>query len=129
MKKLIYMFIATAIILSCLCISASANDIFTYETHETHCTVEIHDDNMSYEKKQAIANRLIGADEYEVAPANIWCDIFGHDYLYTTSTVVTHKARTTAPRCKQQLYDVTYCEDCDYMQQTLVSTSYIYCCS
>ena len=130
MKKLIYLLICTAIIMTNLCIFADANgnELFTYEIDGYEYTVEIADDNISSEKKQAIANALVGADESEIMPANIWCDIFGHDFAYTTSSVITHKVNSKPPRCKASYYDVKYCEDCDYSEQTLTGSTYIDCC-
>lgn len=130
MKKSISILICISIIMSVLCIYASAteNSIYKYEIDGYEYTVEIDDSNIPAEKKQAIADNLVGADEYGVAPANILCDIFGHDYLYTTSVVYKHKVYTSSPRCQKLTYDVKYCEDCDFMQQTLVNTTRVYCC-
>lgn len=112
----------------CILASATGNDTIELEANNTHYTIEFEDTTLSEEKKNSISYALIGTNESEIMPANIWCDIFGHDYKYTTATVTEHKAKTYAPRCKLLTYDVTYCEDCDYTAQTLLGTSYINCC-
>ena len=129
MKKTINLFICIAILMTSMCIIADAttND-YTYEIDGYEYTIEISDENISNEKKQTIANALVGVNESEIMTANIWCDLFGHDYKYTTASMTQHKVNVYNPRCKRQTYDVTYCEDCDYTEQTLKATSYISCC-
>ena len=130
MKKLTCLLISLLIVMSSVCVIASAisNNVVEYIKDDTKYTVEFEDSTVSEEKKVVIANALIGTDEAEIMTANIWCDLFGHDYKYTTASVVQHKAKIYAPRCKKQSYDVTYCEDCDYTEQTLKAVNYINCC-
>lgn len=130
MKKIICILICLLMVMSSVCVIASAtsNNVVEYIKDDTKYTVEFEDSTVSEEKKVVIANALIGTDEAEIMTANIWCDLFGHDYKYTTASVVQHKAKIYAPRCKKQSYDVTYCEDCDYTEQTLKSVVYIECC-
>ena len=132
MKKAISILMSILILMSTMCIWATAtnasNDTYTYETEEAVYTVEFNDNNLTAEEQKLVAAKLANVEYNAAAPANILCDIFGHDYKDTSATVITHKARTYAPRCKQQTYHVTYCEDCDYTEQTLLGTAYIYCC-
>ena len=131
MKKTICAFICLLMVMSTACVVASAtsNSGIEYIKEDTKYTVEFDDSTISEEKKIVIANALIGTEESEITTANVLCDLFGHDYQYTTASVVEHKAKVYAPRCKKLSYDVTYCEDCDYTEQTLKSTVYIYCCA
>ena len=133
MKKIISILMCTLMIMTSTCIRATATDseenVYHYTIDGTEYRVEFHDNNLTAEEQELVAAKLVGADINAASPANILCDIFGHDYLYTTTTVTTHKVRTTAPRCKQETYKVTYCEDCDYMQKTLTKTEYISCCA
>lgn len=129
MKKIISLLICTIILMTSLCIIADANsNSYTYIIDEVEYTVEISDTNISNEKKQLIADALINMNESEIMPANIWCDLFGHDYKYTTASMTQHKVNVYNPRCKRQTYDVTYCEDCDYTEQTLKAINYVNCC-
>lgn len=130
MKSIISLLICSLIVMTTMCVFASANenDVIKYTENDIEYTVEFEDSALSDEKKTVIVNALIGTDESGIMLANIWCDIFGHDYKYTTVSVIEHKASAIAPRCKKQTYDVTYCEDCDYTQETLVNVTYINCC-
>ena len=132
MKKTISILMSILMLMSTMCIWATAtntsNTTYTYETEEAVYTVEFNDNNLTAEEQKLVAAKLAGIEYNTAAPANIWCDIFGHDYKYTTASVIAHKTRTYAPRCKRQTYDVTYCEDCDYTEQTLLTTAFIYCC-
>lgn len=130
MKKITTILICVSIMMTSMCVFATAtsDNAYTYEFDGMEYTVEIIDASISNEKKLSIANSIIGANENEIMTVNIWCDLFGHDYQYTTASVIEHKVSELNPRCKKQTYDVTYCEDCDYTEQTLVNTTYINCC-
>ena len=129
MKKFTSLLICTLIIMTSLCVIASATDnTNTYYANGNEYTVEFENSTISDEKKDSLANALIGNDESEIMTANILCDIFGHDLKSTTASVIEHKAKQYAPRCQRFLYSVTYCEDCDYSEQQLISTLYINCC-
>jgi hypothetical protein len=112
----------------CIVADAMDNGIYTYDFDGTEITVEIEDNSISAEKKESIAKSLLGNTESDIMVAYIWCDLFGHEYKYTTATVIEHKVNKYNPRCKTKLYDVTYCNDCDYTEQTLLATSFINCC-
>ncbi len=64
-----------------------------------------------------------------VATCGLTCTLFGHKLESTTLRTVTHKARSTAPRCLERTYDYVACTRCDYEVSTLLGSSYIYCCS
>lgn len=122
--------LCAVILMTSMCVFADAmnNGVYTYVSDDAKYTVEINDNSIAEEKKKNIANSLLGNTETDIMVANIWCDIFGHEYKYTTATVIEHKVNTYNPRCKSQLYDVTYCNDCDYTEQTLKATSFTICC-
>lgn len=128
MKKITTVLICVVIMMSSMCIFAAATSdkVYTYEFDGIEYTVEISDESISEEKKQAISQNLIRTDN--VQTYGLGCTLFGHDYKYTTASVIQHKVSELNPRCKKQTYDVTYCEDCDYTKETLVNTTYINCC-
>ena len=130
MKKITSLLICAHIILTSMCISASATNTETkeYSYNGIEYTVEFEDSEISEETKENIAYSLIGNDESDIMPANILCTIFGHDYKETMASVIQHKASATSPRCRKQTFDVTYCDDCDYTKSTLLGTTYINCC-
>lgn len=131
MKKIISVLMTVLMLMTALTVWASANaetDTYVCEVDGVEYTVEFEGDALSAEKKEAIAQKLIGTEDSSVQTYGLGCTLFGHDYTYNTVRVITHKVRATAPRCQQDTYDTTGCEDCDYFEQTLVNISYIYCC-
>lgn len=132
MKKAISILMSILVLMITMCICATAtsasNSTYTYETEDAVYTIEFIDNNLTAEEQELVAAKLAGIEYNTAAPANIWCDIFGHDYKYTTASVITHKYRATDPRCKKDLYNVKYCEDCDFTEETLTSSVYIVCC-
>ena len=133
MKKIISILMGLLILMTTMCICATAtsdsNNTYTYETEEAVYTVEFNDNNLTAEEQKIVSAKLVGINDGSAQTYGLGCTLFGHDYKYTTANVVTHKVRTYAPRCKKQIYDVTYCEDCDYTEQTLTTTTYIDCCA
>lgn len=132
MKKVISILICVLIVMSTMCIIATASSAttnkYTYTIDDTNYTVEFEDNNLTSEEQEILARRILGLESSDVQTCGLGCTLFGHDYKYTTS-VTQHKVRDSAPRCKVCIYDVTYCEDCSYTDETLTSTSYQNCCS
>lgn len=64
----------------------------------------------------------------ETSTYNVICTLFGHKLETSTASTVTHKARTTAPRCLKKTYTVESCTRCDYSTKTLKNSQYISCC-
>lgn len=131
MKKIISILMSILMIMSAMCIFASASsetdNTYTYVIDGCEHTV-IFEESVPAEKQEMIAQKLIGIYDDSAQTYGLGCTLFGHDYLYTTSSMIQHKVNTYEPRCRKLTYDVTYCEDCDYMEQTLVKTDSIYCC-
>ena len=132
MKKIISILISACIIMTFLCVVASAQDVnvktYTFETENAHFTVEFNNNNLTEEQERRIAQKLISSEENTIQTFGLGCTLFGHDYKYTSANVITHKYRTSHPRCKKDMYNVKYCEDCDYTEETLTTTTYIVCC-
>ncbi|MBQ6935025.1 MAG: hypothetical protein IJN49_00625 [Clostridia bacterium] len=57
------------------------------------------------------------------------CTLLGHKTESSIVCTITHKVRTTAPRCVERTYSYEACTRCDYETSTLISTEYIVCCS
>lgn len=57
------------------------------------------------------------------------CTLFGHKIEGTAVSAITHKVRSTSPRCKKETYNYEACTRCDYETSELVATVYIVCCS
>ncbi len=131
MKRIVSILICALILMTTLCVVASAesNNTYTFETGDEHIVVTFESDNLTEEQQRRVAEGLVFGKDNTAATYGLGCTLFGHDYVYETSYVVTHKVRTTHPRCRQQTYEVTYCEDCDFHEETLVDTRYVDCCA
>ncbi len=131
MKKIISILMSILMIMSAMCIFASAaseaDNTYTCVIDGCEHTV-IFEESVPAEKQEMIAQKLIGIYDDSAQTYGLGCILFGHDYVYTQSSYITHKVKVYEPRCRKSTYDITYCEDCDYMEQTLVKTEYIYCC-
>ena len=126
MKKIIS-FLLCAII-ACTCsLSALAKNETINSPEEKEVIEFIYEEEISEELKAKIENHLLNGDAQNAR--GLGCVLFGHDIVTTYSTKITHKAKTTAPRCLEEVYEVEACEDCDYVKSTLLSSKYIHCCS
>ncbi len=129
MKKIIAFIMAFVSVLSIFTFSAFANDT----AEETvSVTVENTDFIFKFNTSEDFRSKFIadyinpvddGAETY-----GLTCTLFGHKLESSLTTVVTHKAKATDPRCLQERYNVEVCSRCDYTNKTLVSSSYISCC-
>ncbi len=108
--------------------AAELNKQYTYQLENIEYTVEFLDDALTTEQQERAAYNLVYDAESSSQTYGLWCTLFGHEPKESTVGVITHKVRTYVPRCKQEIYDVTICEKCDYQTKTLSSTIYIDCC-
>ncbi len=112
-----------------VCAFASDNsDVYTYEKDGLEYTVYFSGTSFSEEKRDAIAQRLIGASDGEIQTYGLMCSLFGHKLEEDTVGVITHKVRTYAPRCLDETYEVKACTRCDYQEKTLIVGVYRDCC-
>ncbi len=125
-SRIIALIMAIALILSSAQIFAFAET--AEETEHTEITV-VFDSEVSPEIEERIIAHFHG-EELPVAGARgLTCTLFGHDLETGATSTITHKARATAPRCLQEKYSYEICSRCDYADYTLISSTYIYCCS
>lgn len=66
----------------------------------------------------------IGATTY-----GLTCTLLGHKIEGTVVATITHKVRTTSPRCLRKVYNYEACTRCDYETSQLIGSEYIVCCS
>lgn len=130
MKKILSVFMAlTLCVLSvALITSASEKPTVVITTDDAEYTVEFENTNLSEEQREAIAHNLVFGKDDTVQTYGLMCTLFGHKTEENKVSVITHKVRTSSPRCKRESYLVTICTRCDYQEQELTSTSYIVCC-
>ena len=124
-----------ALLAAIISLSIFAVPSFAIEKEEAHQHIEviILDDVSDELKEKATAYFLSGAhnnsDNDNTATYGLTCSILGHKLESVTSSVITHKASATAPRCVKRTYLYDACSRCDYEASTLISTQYIYCCA
>ena len=125
-NRYLAMLMALAITISLFVIPASATEA---EEPHTHIEVYFEDETLSEEfKEKATAYFLNGATDENTAKYGLTCTLFGHKYETSRTTVTTHKARATSPRCLKNTYDYSSCTRCGYETSTLISSTYIVCC-
>ena len=89
-------------------------------------------DEVSNETKEKIEKHFITGEPVTndgTTTYGLTCTLLGHKLESTTVDVITHKVRSSAPRCVCKTYDYEACTRCDYETSELVRTEYIYCCA
>lgn len=126
MKKLLSILLAVITLISLTALPASA-EVGTHEEIE----VIIHNQDMDAETKAKIVDFYTNPDaqDEDASTYSLTCTLLGHNYEYSTVTTVTHKVSATAPRCLQKKYNHGVCTRCDSQTNTLLKSSYIYCCA
>lgn len=127
MKKVISLILSLCFILSLGVIPASAEEA----VENGDVTIIIHNEDISEETKEKLIAFYSDPESHSdtTTTYGLTCTLFGHKLENTTTAVITHKVRSTAPRCQEKLYDYEACTRCDYENSTLLSNSYIYCCA
>lgn len=131
MKKIFVLLIMAAFAASALPLFANAFDgqnTLEYEIEDKHCTV-VFEDEIPETQKALIAKQLLGIEVETTESYGLLCTLFGHKYGEESGVdVITHKVRTSAPRCRRERYLVKICTRCEDMVSTLMSQDYIFCC-
>lgn len=78
-------------------------------------------------EQDAIRAHFINAGN-DVQPCGLKCTLFGHDYKTELVTVITHKVRSTSPRCLKETFETKICTVCSDTVSTLVNEKLIVCC-
>lgn len=125
-KKIFSLVLALATLFCAVAIPANAK---ATEAHE-HIEIYIENPNISEETEaKIIAFYSNGGEEKEgVATYGLTCTLLGHKIESSSVTTITHKARSTSPRCLKKTYNYESCTRCDYEESTLLSSKYIVCC-
>ncbi len=130
MKKIIAFIMAVVSLFCMMSVSAGAQGVdegtVTVTVNET---VFIFDADTTEDfRERFIANYFNGEDD-GATTYGLTCTLFGHKIETTSVTAITHKVLSTSPRCRREIYDVDNCTRCDYNKSTLITSSYIVCCS
>lgn len=123
--KILALIFALALILSSSQVFAFANNS---EASANEVTVIFHNE-VSPEIQERIIAHFNGEELPVAGSRGITCTLFGHDLEKSSIDTVSHKVRTTVPRCLRETYTYEICSRCDYEEYTLVSSTYIDCCS
>lgn len=125
-RKVFALVLAFTTLLCAVVIPANATEA---ETHE-HIEIYIENENISEETEaKIIAFYTNGSEEKDSSGTyGLTCTLLGHKIESSTVTTITHKARSTSPRCLQKTYDYESCTRCDYETSTLMGQKYIVCC-
>ena len=115
-----------ALAITCM---ASHTGEYVYNIGNNEITVVFESGSQwSADEQRAIAERLVYGSSDQEASTYAFCWLTGHKLTTETVTTITHKVYTTAPRCREQISNVTTCSKCDYMETEVVYDSAIYCC-
>lgn len=116
-------------ILTCTCVlPTSAKEVEENKTVE----IIILDENVSAETKEKIEKYFATgepATDNTATTYGLTCTLLGHKLDACSVSTITHKVRTSAPRCVEKTYLYEACTRCDYEKSTLAATEYIYCCA
>lgn len=129
MKRITALILVIVSLFSVMSISVYADD-----TNENTVTVTVNeiefvfDINTSKGMRDKFINDYINSDDYGATAYGLTCTLFGHDLESSVVKTITHKAKSTAPRCLQEIYNMEACTRCDYITRTLISSAYISCC-
>lgn len=129
MKKIISIILVIATLFGLTSISVCAED-----TAEATVTITVNDVEFVFDADttEEFRNRFIehyfAPEDDGAATYGLMCTLFGHKLESSVVTTVTHKVRTTAPRCLSQKYNAEACTRCDYSTKTLIDSTYISCC-
>ena len=127
MKK-IFVALMVLLLISTFTLSAFAKNAKTY-TYEINNITVIFDETSPFDAaiREAVAYKLVHGDD-GAATYNIWCTLFGHDYITSGATTITHCVEPDQPRCFQEFFTVQACEDCDHVIVERTGFMYITCC-
>lgn len=127
MKKLICI-IVTLILLATIATYSIASDKIIYEYENISVAFESNT-TLTATEQQYIADMIVyGESNVTLVQPRAWCWLTGHDKKTEYVTIITHKKYATAPRCLEEIYEVTTCSNCDLYDMVLVSSIDIFCC-
>ncbi len=125
-KSLFAVMLAISLFVSAFVIPTSA------KTDKTNSDIEIiiENENISAETKAKIEKYYLAENHNDGATTyGLTCTLLGHNLENSIVSVITHKVRTTSPRCLKRNYCYEACTRCDYETSEVISTVYIVCCS
>ena len=127
-KRILSFILALIVALSVLALPTAAAE---KNAALTEIEIYIENDDISEETRAKIIAYYSNPEQEngEAATYGLTCTLLGHKLEASTVETITHKARSTAPRCLLKTYDYECCTRCDYESSTLLTSKYIHCCS
>ena len=132
-KKLLALILALTTLLTVFIIPVGATE--EEHNHEDIEIVILNEDLSEEAKAKLYAYYSDPSHDHETtedgtATYGLICTIIGHKIETSNTYTIQHKARATAPTCLKKIYKYEVCTRCDdYEKSTVLSSSYIYCCS
>ena len=125
-KRTLALALTVALLLCAFIIPTNA----TETTLDENTVIIIANENISDGTKAKIMAYYANEDEHnnDSVTYGLTCTLLGHKLETSVVYKITHKARTTSPRCLKKTYDYEACTRCDYEKSTLGSSVYIVCC-
>lgn len=125
-KKILALALTVAMLLCAFIMPTNAAETVADENIE----IIIENENISEETKAKIIAYYTNEDNNtdDSTTYGLTCTLLGHKLETSAVSKITHKARTTAPRCLEKTYDYGACTRCDYEESVLLSSVYIFCC-
>lgn len=128
MKKIIALIMTMVLAFSVMSISVYAEDTAENVVVSVNGVDFIFDTDTSEDFRNKFIADYFNPEDDGVEAYGLTCTLLGHNIETSSTTVITHNARTSAPRCLKEIYSVETCTRCDYVSKTLISGSYISCC-
>ena len=127
-KKISALILAIAMIACIFIMPANAAETET-AAHE-HFEIIIENEDISEETRRKIMVHFANhCEEDDCATTyGLTCTLLGHKTETTRVYKITHKVRSTSPRCLKKTYTYEACTRCDYENSTLMASEYIACC-
>lgn len=127
MRKLICILLTIIILVSATPYSTASNTVI----HKRGNVSVIFESDTSFTATEQlyIADMLVyGESDITIVQPRAWCWLTGHDKKTEYVTIITHKKYSTAPRCLEEIYEVTTCSKCDLYDMVLIGSTIIACC-
>ena len=103
--------------------TATSNSI--YFADEDVTIVFENNSSLDENKREFVANAIVYGSPVQ---SRAWCWLTGHSYVENMVIAITHKVSDSAPRCWEDIYAITTCENCDYYDERLTASSMAFCC-
>ncbi|MBQ7348158.1 MAG: hypothetical protein IJW55_09380 [Clostridia bacterium] len=127
MKKIIFISAFLMIFSMCFSVSAMESDGIVINIENANVIFDANS-QWTFQEQQVIAQKITSEENEPFATYGLTCTLFGHKYTLETVQVITHNVYGEEPKCLKEVYNVSTCSRCDYIEEELLSTVRISCC-